>query len=103
MPHIIIEHSADLNANELISSAFEAAVESQLFTQSDIQVRAISYAASIPKQFVHVQARIWHGRDEEQKLRLSNFIGERIKAVVELSLPITVEVVDIDKVTYYKI
>jgi len=102
MPHIIIEHSADLNASELISSVFEAAAESQLFTANDIQVRAMSYAASIPKKFVHVQARIWHGRNEEQKLRLSNLIGERIDKLIEKSTLITVEVIDIDKTTYYK-
>jgi len=103
MPHIIIEHSADLNANELISSVFEGAVESQLFSQGDIQVRAMSYVASTPKKFVHVQARIWHGRNEEQKLRLSNLIGDRIDKLIAKSTPITVEVIDIDKTTYYKL
>lgn len=103
MPHIIIEHSAGLDAQLLIASALESAIKSELFTGPDIQVRAVAYRASIPQQFVHVQAKIWHGRTIKQKQNLSQLIGVAIKTAIEITMPITVEVVDIDKMSYCKL
>ena len=71
MPHFIIEHAAVIDSHQLLTSVREAAVNSQLFTGPDIQVRAIEYYEFQPALFVHIQARIWQGRTCEQKHLLS--------------------------------
>ncbi|MGB1297916.1 MAG: 5-carboxymethyl-2-hydroxymuconate isomerase [Psychrobium sp.] len=101
MPHFIVEHSANIRANDLLPIVDSAARQSGLFTGPDIQVRTMSYENSIPAKFVHVQARIWQGRTLAQKLALSQAVGSALKSELEDTV-VTVEVVDIDKATYFK-
>lgn len=102
MPHILLEHSSDINSQQLIDTALSSAIESSLFLTSDIQVRSQSYSSSIPDRFVHVQARIWTGRTLAQKAHLSTLIGEAFVNVCDNTVSITVEVIDIEKSSYFK-
>lgn len=102
MPHFIIEHAAVIDSHQLLTSVREAAVNSQLFTGPDIQVRAIEYSDFKPAPFVHIQARIWRGRTGEQKRLLSDLVGESVKAIVGRDITVSVEVVDMDTTCYFK-
>ena len=79
MPHCIIEYSKDLESelslSNLLSSIFNGAVESNLFNENDIKVRAIAYdhftSAESRQNFIHVNAKILSGRSLEQRNNLS--------------------------------
>lgn len=110
MPHLIIEFAdepavAD-RIDALVDAVHRAAVETGLFDESHIRVRAIPVAhyrvAGKVDPFVHLQCRIHAGRTDEQKRRLS----EAVLAVIrEQGLPVkslTVEVVEMERASYAK-
>ena len=99
MPHLIIEYARplenDLDIQTLAETAFDGAVESELFTPANIKSRCHpvdAYWIGGEKQnFIHVNVKLLPGRTEEQKKMLSqkvfdaikNFVGD-IKTSVEV-------------------
>lgn len=109
MPHCVIEHSVDINSKELISSVHKAALAANLFDAqgSDIKVRALPYenhkTGSVDISFVHVTLRILSGRTTEQKSLLTQQVLEQLSALSITQCSISVEVVDIDRISYAKV
>ncbi len=108
MPHCIIEHASSLNSSELNQVVFQGALESQLFEAdgNDIKVRSIVYdyfLTGIEQQdFIHVTLRILSGRSNEAKLKLSQFVLDKLTTLGLKDASITVEVVDMDRESYLK-
>ncbi|AEX22249.1 5-carboxymethyl-2-hydroxymuconate Delta-isomerase [Vibrio sp. EJY3] len=108
MPHCIIEHSSSIEPVDLNQKVFLGALESNLFESdgSDIKVRSIAYenyqTGSAKEDFIHVTLRILSGRNEQDKLLLSNSVMSRLKSIQLVSASLTVEVVDIDRNSYAK-
>lgn len=108
MPHCIIEHSSSLNASELNQIVFQGALESQLFESDgrDIKVRSIAYdhfqTGTVRQDFIHVTLRILSGRGDEAKLKLSQFVLEKLGTLGLKDASLTVEVVDMDRESYAK-
>lgn len=109
MPHCIIEHSTELDGNELVSLVYQGALQSNLFQPqgSDIKVRAKPYSnyqtGSVDIHFVHVTLRILCGRTLEQKTDLSHLVLQQLKKVITQNCSVSVEVVDIETESYAKI
>ncbi|MBU2966801.1 5-carboxymethyl-2-hydroxymuconate Delta-isomerase [Amphritea sp. 2_MG-2023] len=108
MPHCIIEHSASLKGEELLSPVFQGVLNSGLFTAdgSDIKVRGLPYSVyqtgNTNADFVHVTVRILAGRTDAEKQRLSAGVLATINALKLVDCSVTIEVVDIDRQSYSK-
>lgn len=109
MPHCIIEHSQTIDAQHLNQSVFLGAIESQLFspTGEDIKVRSLAYqhyqTGEEKEDFVHVSVRILSGRQESDKVRLSESILNQLLTLSLSSASLTVEIIDIDRASYSKV
>ena len=109
MPHCIIEHSANIAADDLLTSVFTGALNSNLFEPDggDIKVRTLAYdnctVGGKSANFVHVMLRILSGRDHEQKQHLSQSVISELKQLALPACSITLEVVDIDRESYAKV
>ncbi|WNC68794.1 5-carboxymethyl-2-hydroxymuconate Delta-isomerase [Thalassotalea nanhaiensis] len=109
MPHCVVEHSSAIDGNTLIPLVFAGALESKLFEidGSDIKVRAMPYSnyqtGNVDVDFVHVTLKILSGRTIDQKSMLSKLVLEKLKTQNLVNCSISVEVVDIDRVSYSKV
>src|SRR5210317_354912 len=91
MPHCIIDYSQDIagqvEIEALLDAVHRGAMESALFPEYDIKIRALGYAHHRTGQtrdsFVHVAIHLLSGRSDEQKAMLS----ECVLASVEPLLP----------------
>ncbi|MGH1426802.1 MAG: 5-carboxymethyl-2-hydroxymuconate Delta-isomerase [Arenicella sp.] len=106
MPHCIIEHSKGLNDIELLQAVYQGALNSGLFSEYDIKTRAIAYecfqTGPEKQHFIHVVVKILSGRSPKQKIMLSSDVLTQLKSLSLSDISLTVEVVDIDKVSYAK-
>ncbi len=111
MPHCIIEYSKELEnkikPTDLINKVYQGTLKSNLFIDTDIKTRAISYnyyqTGEIKSDFVHITIKILSGRTKEEKIILSNSILNKFKNLNINSISITVEICEIEKETYSKI
>ncbi|WP_215402761.1 5-carboxymethyl-2-hydroxymuconate Delta-isomerase [Vibrio gigantis] len=109
MPHCIIEHSSTIDGQQLNQKVFLGAMESQLFspTGEDIKVRSLAYqhyqTGELKEDFVHVSVRILSGRQESDKVRLSESILNQLLTLSLSSASLTVEIIDIDRASYSKV
>lgn len=110
MPHLIIEFSHELASDERLGSMMQAVHESAfssgLFEESHIKIRMIPIryylTANSRDSFLHAQLRILSGRTPEQKKMLSQAV---LAAIQDQHWPvkrITVEVVDMDRDSYFR-
>ncbi|GAA6209398.1 5-carboxymethyl-2-hydroxymuconate Delta-isomerase [Cognatishimia sp. WU-CL00825] len=111
MPHLILEHSAELSRqrdmNALAKALFEAALESGVFgAGKDIKTRTIAcdnvFSGAEPQTFAHLTLRLVAGRPLEVRQKLAN----DLLAVLEAHLPevgtLTVLPIEIDQDVYAK-
>ena len=116
MPHFIIEYSQELNSEfeveSLMSSVFNGAVQSSLFSTADIKIRAIPFQYyyakkcnennNIQQRFIHVCCKMLSGRNLEQRQHLSKLIlSELVKQKIN-SVSMSVEIVDMERESYNK-
>lgn len=110
MPHLILEYPQDCVTEEQIESLLDtvhrAALQSGLFDESHIRLRAIPLkhyrSGGKHKPFIHMQCRIHAGRTDDQKRLLSEAV---LAAIRDHDLPVavvTVEVVEMDRTSYAK-
>lgn len=110
MPHLILEYAqaalADDEVLALLDAVHEAAVASGLFQESHIKTRAYPVrfyrTGSNQAPFIHAQLRIKQGRSEAHKKALSRLVLAAIRGLALGVDIITVEVADMDAVTYAK-
>jgi len=110
MPHVIIEYSAEvagqIDIDELISAAHEAALSSDLFPEYDIKTRAVAYAHHRTGQtrdsFVHVSVHLLDGRSDAQKAMLSEAVLARLEPLLPQVVSVGVEIVDMHRASYRK-
>ncbi len=110
MPHIIVEYTADSldqsSPGELMQAVYTAVVESQLFKESNIKLRAIPVEhyrlGSSGQGFIHVQCRIHQGRDDAQKQRLSQLIVASLSVQPLPVSVITCEITELHRASYAK-
>lgn len=113
MPHLIVEYSANLEANvdipRLVAAVHAAALETGVFPIGGLRTRAERrevYAIAdnhADNAFIHVQARIGIGRTPEVRQKAAEHIfaavkAETAKAFASRPLGLTFEIVEIDPV-----
>jgi len=110
MPHLIIEYAETLAAEAqvpaLLAAVHDAALASNLFPEDHIKTRAVPVrfyrVGSGGGSFIHAQLRIKSGRSEAQKKSLSTAVLAAINSQHWLADVVTVEVVDMDGISYAK-
>lgn len=106
MPHLIVEHSQNLEASRLLEAVCQGAVESELFELTDIKTRAIGYqyfeTNASQQQFVHVVVKILSGRTSAQRQMLSKLVLDQLALLNLESTSLTVEVVEMERESYAK-
>ena len=113
MPHLIVEYSANLeriaDLPRLVAALHAAALETGIFPIGGLRVRAArrdvyAIADGHPDNaFVHVQARIGHGRPPDVRQRAAEHIFTRLTAETAQvfaahPLGLSLEIVEIDPV-----
>jgi len=108
LPHCIVEYSPCVDAQELNNKVFKGALDSGLFASdgSDIKVRSIVYGhyqtGAVKEDFIHVTLRILSGRNDADKLSLSQSVLSQLESLCLAQASLTVEVVDMDRDSYSK-
>jgi len=107
VPHCIIEHSDDLDDQQLINAVFEGTLASGLFEEQDIKTRTQAFSnyqsARSRQSFVHVTSKLLDGRSLEQRSVLSQAILAQLQQLQLSAVSLTVEVLEIEKASYAKI
>ena len=110
MPHCIIEYSQELEEqvepSALLSSVYHGALESELFSENDIKVRALAFnhftTGNLRQNFVHVTVKILSGRNLEQRKKLTQLILAKLNELFSNAISLTVEITEIEKESYAK-
>ena len=110
MPHIIIEYSADvagqIDINELNAAAHSGALASGLFPEYDIKTRAIAYqqhrTGQTQDSFVHIAVHLLSGRNDDQKIMLSEKVLGSVEPLLPKVVSVGVEILDIHRASYRK-
>jgi 5-carboxymethyl-2-hydroxymuconate isomerase len=110
VPHIIIEYSEKLLADDEVLTMLQAVhrsiADSGLFKANQIKTRAYSFKeftnAGESNPYIHIQARIKIGRDADNKKRLGEVILMGFETLNIQASVITVEVIDMDRDSYGK-
>lgn len=107
MPHCVIEYSSDLviSPKELISSVRDGMLETNLFDEQSIKLRAQKYDHfDVPKydHFIYVLVKILSGRSIDQKKELSQTIKKHIDDLSLPSVSLSIEIDDMEKESYIK-
>ena len=110
MPHIIVEYQEELaNGDEVeavLRTIHQSVSDSGLFKANQIKTRAYSFRhftnGGEKDPYIHIQARIKSGRDDDNKKRLGDVI---LSGLATLDIPasvITVEIIDMHRPSYGK-
>lgn len=110
MPHLVISYAKPLEEKveiqKLVQAVWDSANATGLFNPEAIKARAFPVehylTANTDKTFVHVDAKIFPGRTDEQKQGLVKSIFEAITSVAGSDVSISAEAIDIDKPNYIK-
>lgn len=110
MPHCIIEYSAKITENlpveQLMHAVYKGANQSELFSATDIKVRACAYddfyLPGAEQVFVHVNLKILSGRDSTQRKNLTGHVYNQLERLGIENAIITVEVTQTEKESYIK-
>jgi 5-carboxymethyl-2-hydroxymuconate isomerase len=110
MPHLVISYSKqlekDVDIQKLCQNVWNGAEESGLFDEKSIKSRALPVEHFVTgggdTPFVHVDAKLFEGRTDAQKQDMNQRLFDKIAALVSDDVAISVEAIDMDKVTYIK-
>ena len=108
MPHMVVSYAKSLedkvNLQELVQAVWDASDKTGLFKPEAIKVRAfpVDYylTANTDKPFVHVDAKLFVGRTDEQKQDMIKTLFDAVDGVVDESVKVSVEAIDMDKANY---
>ena len=111
MPHCIIEYSksieSSLDVNALLLGVHQTVVASPLFEAKSIKIRAIAYEHYLiggeKKSFIHITLRMLSGRNYQQKMHLTQSLIDKLSDIAKPPISMSVEVMDIEKVSYKKL
>ncbi|GAV19352.1 5-carboxymethyl-2-hydroxymuconate isomerase [Mariprofundus micogutta] len=110
MPHIIVEYPEanvdDQSVDAVLQTIHRSIADSGLFKANQIKARAYPFKhftnAGGSDPYIHIQARIKSGRDDDNKKQLSEVV---LAGLAPLNLQVsvvTVEIIDMDRDTYGK-
>jgi 5-carboxymethyl-2-hydroxymuconate isomerase len=110
MPHCIVDYSQDtadqIEMDALLEAVHCGAMDSALFPEYDIKIRALGYehhrTGQTRDSFVHVAVHLLSGRSDEQKSMLSECVLARVEPLLPQVISVSVEIVDIHRASYHK-
>jgi 5-carboxymethyl-2-hydroxymuconate isomerase len=110
MPHCIIDYSEDVAAqidiDLLIEAVHQGAFASGLFPEYDIKTRAASFSrhrmGRTRDSFVHVAVHLLDGRDDAQKIELSESVLAHLEPLLTRVISVGVEICDMHRASYRK-
>lgn len=110
MPHMVISYAKpvenQVKIQELVQEIWNGADESGLFTSGAIKARAFPVEGFVTggtdKLFIHVDAKLFVGRTDEQKQDMIQRVFDKIDALVSKDVSISVEAIDMDMPNYIK-
>ena len=108
MPHCIVEYSRSIeprvSASELMTAVYNSTLQSGLFEESHIRVRAMAYdyfqLGGQSAAFIHITVRLHQGRSSEQKKQLSDMVLAGLLALELTAVSLTVETVEMHTESY---
>jgi len=111
MPHCVVEYSESLfdtiEIEQLLSTVHIAIKQTQLFDEKTIKIRAIPYShyliANQHRSFIAMTIKILAGRTEQQKRLLAEAVLAELTEMKLDCYSITVEVIEIQAGTYFKV
>jgi len=110
MPHLVVSYAKPLeqkvDIQKLSQEIWDGAEESGLFSAGAIKVRALPVehfvTGGTDQLFVHVDFKLFIGRTDEQKKHMNQIVFDRIAAMVDDDVAISVLPIDMDKENYLK-
>lgn len=114
MPHLVIEHTANLERfepAEALRAANRALLESGLFAEPDIKSRTVCREhfrvgeGDPGRAFVHVRIALLSGRSDEQRKSLAHSVMTALlphASATGLAVQLSVETVEIHAASYAK-
>ena len=110
VPHIILEYAEqladDAEVDAMLKAVHRSIADSGLFKANQIKTRAYPFRgftnAGGGSPYIHIQARIKHGRDAGNKKRLGEEILAGLSALNIPASVVTVEIIDMDRDSYGK-
>ena len=110
MPHMVISYAKQLEdkleIQPLVQAVWDTAEKSGLFNPAAIKARALPIehfvTGGTDQLFVHVEAKMFGGRTQEQKKVLTKSLFDAIKGLVSDDVAVSAEAIDMDKDTYTK-
>lgn len=110
MPHVIIEFThgfaSETQIESMLDALHTAIAATGVFEAGHIRLRAIPLlhfrCGGTKRHFLHAQLRIHTGRSAKQKQHLSSAVLATLKDQCWPAEVITVEIVEMDKVSYTK-
>ena len=114
MPHCVIEYSKKIEnvlpindwLSEWVRVVHSSVFASGLFEEASINSRAIEFAyyqtGLSDTSFIHITLKILQGRNHQQKKDLTKLVLDKISEIIARPLSLSVEVMDVEKVSYKK-
>lgn len=110
MPHIIVEHSANLTASVqesgLLQKLHQVVTDSGLFAPEAVKARSIAFEQMVlpagKQSFVHVTVSILEGRDDAKRSTLSDALFAATQNTLPHSDAYSVDIHEMDRQTYRK-
>ncbi|MDV7341690.1 5-carboxymethyl-2-hydroxymuconate Delta-isomerase [Terasakiella sp. A23] len=110
MPHMVISYAKpveeQVEIQKLVQEVWNGAEESGLFNPGAIKARALPVehyvTANTDQLFIHVDAKLFVGRTDEQKQDMVKRVFDKMAALVSDDVSLSVEAIDMDKPNYIK-
>ena len=97
----------ELPIKELVVLVHQSVFASGLFEESAIKTRARAYShyqtGVTDTPFIHITLKILQGRNHQQKKELIDLVINRLRESLTSPITLSVDVVDINKVSYKKL
>nr|WP_321445041.1 5-carboxymethyl-2-hydroxymuconate Delta-isomerase [uncultured Cohaesibacter sp.] len=110
MPHLVISYARPIEDSvdiaQMVQLVWDTAEKTGLFNPAAIKARALPVehfvTANTDQPFVHVDAKLFAGRTDEQKQAMIQDLFNALKGLVPDTVSISVEAIDMDKQNYIK-
>ena len=110
MPHLVISYTKtiekDTDIQQLVQTVWNAAEKTGLFKPTAIKARAFAIEhylnANTDEPYVHVDAKLFAGRTQEQKQQLIQQVFDDMAALLPEGMSLSVEAIDIERPNYVK-
>ena len=110
MPHMVISYAKQVadtvDMAGLVQAVWDTSDKTGLFKPQAIKVRAFPVehylTANTDQPFVHIDAKLFSGRTDDQKQAMIQDLFDTVKSFVADDVSISVEAIDMNQATYIK-